>query len=184
MGRGALVLVDARGDLKTRYDVSNRLISDTATGSGGLKHTSGDIEQFQKLMAPFERREGMRPSAGHSNQNAAGKTAYSKSDNRLFDSLMVFDGHRLAATLENPAREQRPAENAVHYTRQDLQAFAELAPDEPPGEDRQVVEGKQPQPRPERDVGLIRIIDFDKEHAREKKSRKRGNLNIKIRYFD
>lgn len=97
---------------------------------------------------------------------------------------MAFDHHRLATTLKNPARERRPAGNAAQYTRQDLQAFAELVPDGPPGEDRQAGEGKQPQSKPDRDVGLIRIIDFDKELAREKKSRKRGNLNIKIRYFD
>ena len=177
-------MVDAHSDLKTRYDVSNRLISDAAAGSGRRNHTPGDTEQFEKLMASFERHEGTRPSAEHGNQNAARKTAYSESDDRLFDGLMAFDHHRLAATPESPVREQRPAENAVQYTRQDLQAFAELMPDEPPGEDRLAAEGRRPQSKPDRDVGLIRIIDFDKERAREKKSRKRGNLNIKIRYFD
>jgi hypothetical protein len=164
--------------------VSNRLISDAAAGSGRPKHTPGDTEQFEKLMTSFERHEGTRPSAEHSNQNAARKTAYSESDDRLFDGLMAFDHHRPAATPESPVRERRPAENAVQYTRQDLQAFAELVPDEPPGEDRPAAEGRRPQSKPDRDVGPIRIIDFDKKRAREKKSRERGNLNIKIRYFD
>ena len=177
-------MVDAHSDLKTRYDVSNRLISDAAAGSGRPKHTPGDTEQFEKLMTSFERPEGTRPLAEPGNRNAARKTAYSESDDRLFDGLMAFDHHRLAATPESPAREKRPAKHTIQHTRQDLQAFAELMPDEPPGEDRLAAEGRRPQSKPDRDVGLIRIIDFDKERAREKKSREQGNLNIKIRYFD
>ena len=177
-------MVDAHSDLKTRYEVSNRLISDAAAVSDRPNHTPGDTEQFEKLMAPFERHEGTHPSAEHGNQNVARKTAYSESDDRLFDGLMAFDRLRLAARLESPVREQRPAETAVPYTRQDLQAFAELVPDEPRGENALAAEGRRPQSKPDRDVGLIRIIDFDKELTREKKSRERGNLNIKIRYFD
>ena len=148
------------------------------------QYTENDAREFQKLMAFVDRNKGARRSPGQSKPSAAGNSGYSASDNRLFDEMMAFDHQRAAITATPTAREQRPAASAVQYSRQDLQAFAKLLPDELPGEDRRAGDGKRPRSRPDRDVGHIKIVDFDSEHAREKESRRRGNPNIKVRYFD
>ncbi len=106
-----------------------------------------------------------------SDRVAATTTAYTDSDNRLFDALMPPDQNCAAAPP------QKPTPGSVQYTSQDLQNLHGLMPGEPVDEDH-------PAPARDRDAGHIRIIDFDKQHATDKESRRRGSVDLKIRYFD
>ena len=118
-----------------------------------------------------------------SRQRAAAPTLsrpYSESDHRLFEDLMAFDKRRTAAA----APDSSGAASAFQYAPEDLVAFERLSPDGP--EDRRDIaaSGAAPAGRRDKDVGHIKIVDFDKERSRQKESRRRGSMNIKIRYFD
>ena len=152
--------------------------------SSAFDYTEGDQRAFEKLMTSLDRHNGTRRSSGRRNPKGAGSSGYSESDNRLFNEMMAFDRHRPATSLENAAREQGPAVGAVRYSQQDLRAFAKLMPDEPTDGEHRADEEKLSRTGRDRDVGHIRIVDFDKEHAGEREGRRRGNPNIKIRYFD
>ena len=89
-----------------------------------------------------------------------------------------------AARPACPSTLSHPAPSAFNFTDADNAAFRRIL------SDGDLERGAAPEAeteltsRRDRDVGPMRIVDFDKEHARARETRHRANPNIKIRYFD
>lgn len=168
-------MVIARRDVTGKNYLGNRADAGSGPNSGRLDYTRVDLGHFEKLMAFDSEHKGARRSSGRADSKHAPRTGYTDSDNRLFEDLMSFDHHRAASPPLGP---KTPARSSVHYTPQDLKHLQSLMPGEPTDEREEQRSGR------DTDSSHIRIVDFDKEHAKQKENRRQGNADMKIRYFD
>ena len=139
----------------------------------GTNYSESDLRAFEALVPGDTNRRGKRPDSPSS--------TYSEGDDRLFEDLMAFDKRPSASAATT---EPRGKDNAFQYAAKDLEAFDRLSPDGP------AHSKTEPQTMPargssrDRDVGHIKIMDFDKERNRQRENKRRDGMSIKIRYFD
>jgi hypothetical protein len=167
------------GDFRAENNQSSDLSPTPA-----VQHTEQDLLQFQRLMTFDSGRKSPPRSAGRAGRGATRDAGYSHSDNRLFDDLTSLAAARGTPPQDSPAERQTEAPDTQRYSDKDLQAFQKLTPSEPPAEDGYQDSGVEHPSAPDTAIGHIRIVEFDREHARRKESERRGAANIKIRYFD
>lgn len=155
-----------------------------APAPGAFEYSDADAREFDRLMDRLSGYRGPGRSVKPHSRTAAGG-GYTDGDDRLFSDLMSADRFPApAAPDERPPAERDPKAGYVRYSRQDMDAFQKIM-QRSSSEETDRSEGAKGQPaRADRDVGNIRIVDFDEERARTRESRRRGNVNIKIRYFD
>ncbi len=151
--------------------------------AGLLTYTESDLREFEKLTASLSRYRRPRQSA-RSTDALKENAGYTDSDNRLFEKMMPL-GRNAAATAPHDAGGTPPAAtHAVTYTRKDLEAFGKLAYDRPDDQQDHSDEPDRQRPRNDRNVGAIRIVDSDRENARQRENGRRGNAGMKVRFFD
>ncbi len=151
-------------------------------------YTGSDILEFQKLMASSNAPGNMRNTGPLSSGKVSNNTSYTEDDNHFFDALGSFDwraGPNAGTTSSaNPPKRQAPTPDTVKYSRQDLEIFARLMPGA--AGSREYATSK-PDAAPihiDRDVGHIRIVDYDKQRLADSKRKNRPHIDMKIHYFD
>lgn len=154
-----------------------------APHSDTFEYTQSDAREFDRLMGLLGVVGGKVPSAS---RGRAAEPGYTEADNRLFDELMSSDrlGRTAGQAVLGGAQAEAPAQSAFQYSQQDLEAFAKIMPDASATDGGGPPERSKRASRPDRDVGHIKIVDFDKEHALRKENKRRGKANIKVRFFD
>lgn len=148
-----------------------------------LAYTESDLREFEKLTASLSRYR--RPHQSARSTDALEENAgYTVSDNRLFEKMTPL-GRKPAATAPHNALETPlAATHAVTYTQQDLRAFGKLAYDRPEDQQDYSVQPDRQRPGTDRHVGAMRIVDSDRENARQRENGRRGNAGMKVRFFD
>ena len=154
--------------------------------TSAFRYSDSDTRAFDRLMEDLTGSRGGRQGQTASQRRPGQGFGYTDADDHLFSDLMAegrFPPGQRSSEADLSASE-RPAESAFEYTAQDKEAFRKiLSGTQAATEDEAPEEGLHPSKK-DRDVGPIKIVDFDKEHARTRAKRRRGAPNIKIRYFD
>lgn len=150
---------------------------DDAPPADAFQYTEQDTRLFQELMT-FEPRHASREP-----RRRERAFVYTDEDNELFDGLMYFE--RGSDANDTAGRKKQPEEalEPVTYTQQDLESFQKLTP----GGQQDVEEPdklRKGRSRSDRDVGHIRIVDFDNERLRQRRNRTGREPGIKVRFFD
>ncbi len=159
---------------------------DTVPQTPAIDYTQSDARAFDSLMAELD---GVR--SGHhgqtANQRGSGQSyGYTNADNALFSEFMSADRFPVTNFAPNtdPVVAPDNGASAFRFTDRDDEEF------------QKILSGTSARSKPDgnlspdhswrrdRDVGPLRIIDFDEEHSRARENKQRGNLNIKVRYFD
>jgi hypothetical protein len=152
---------------------------EAAGPAAGVDYSDGDMHEFRKLMSGDD---GCAPGLRRGRQ-ALG-LSYSETDCRQFDELLRIeriDLRRSASAQESPSVPPSPS---IDYSRADLEQFRRLAGEAQEQRQPAAIEQEDELAKVDRDVGDIKIIDFDKQNARNHKIRQQGNVHMKIRFFD
>lgn len=173
--------------VRSRPGAGMKISADASPGvpaTGAFEYSDADAREFDRLMDQLSGYRGLGRAVKPRSRTAAGG-GYTEGDDRLFSELMSADRFPTqAAPRERRPAERRPDESNVQYAQRDVDAFGKIMSGSLSTEDGGSEGGRERRSRTDRDVGTIRIVDFDKERARARATRKRGNENIKIRYFD
>lgn len=146
-------------------------------------YTHGDTQIFESLMNfPGATRPGPGSGADTAAPASSSTFPYTRSNTRESGKLNTFDTGRKETSRPVRAARASAATSSI-YTDSDNRIFNELAPGiQKSGTTREEDRAQQPS-RGDKDVGHIRIVDFDKECSREKNSA-RGSAGIKIHFFE
>jgi hypothetical protein len=154
-----------------------------------INYTETDNQAFDQLMSASVSGRGSRESSSSGNSFLV--DGYSDSDSSLLDALESSIGDSNLMSLSNYfLPDQKPDQKTVQasegesfeYSRADKQAFSRLMEEEFGESDDQFNESEFM--KQESETSHIKIIDFDKENAREKSLSRLRKSHIKIRYFD
>lgn len=160
--------------------------------STDINYTDTDNQAFDQLMNTSFSAGVTRRSNSTGNSYLA--DGYSDDDSSMFDALeSAIDDSNMSSqinfVLNDRKLEQGPDKEPVQadpesfeYSLADKQAFSRLMLEEFGEGDDQISELEIAKPVSE--TSHIKIIDFDKEQAREKSLSRLGRNHVKIRYFD
>ena len=177
---------------KCQQQSSVAINSDESKRSEASRHfdyTTNDDVAFDKLIQMH--------NGGHGEDNEDSKRVqyftkvktrdgYSNTDHENFTALMSFDAN-VAGNIESHNRTSIDKRD-FSYTDQDQRNFARLNPlnHEVEGNHVSIVSEAQDilSGTSDRDVGVIKIIEYDKLKQNRLKPKDRPDENIKIRFFD
>jgi hypothetical protein len=156
-------------------------------------YSPNDDAVFEKLMPISSRRPGSGGRASkispHSIKSKV-SSGYTHADHENFSALMSFEENRIghiAGSCE-PQNCEPTDTHDFSYTDQDQLNFEKLIPQNNHREINQKTfdSGNQdfPKNNTDRNVGTIKIIEYDKPKSGKLKLKDRPNEAIKIRYFD
>jgi hypothetical protein len=160
--------------------------------STNMNYTDADNHAFDQLMNTSFSAGVVRSS--NSSGNSYLVDGYSDNDSSMFDALeSAIDDSTMSSQInfvlndreleQGPDREPVQADlESFEYSLADKEAFSRLMLEEFGEGDDQISELEITKPVSE--TSHIKIIDFDKEQAREKSLSRLGRSHIKIRYFD
>lgn len=160
--------------------------------STDINYTDTDNQAFDQLMNTSFSAGVTRRSNSTGNSYLA--DGYSDDDSSMFEALeSAIDDSNMSSqinfVLNDRKLEQGPDKEPVQadpesfeYSLADKQAFSRLMLEEFGEGDDQISELEIAKPVSE--TSHIKIIDFDKEQAREKSLSRLGRNHVKIRYFD
>ena len=141
-----------------------------------LTYSDSDNQAFEQLMDDSAL---AKKSRGESDGNSFLVDGYSDTDSSQFDELASIIGDLNIPSANSFA----PAdENSNEYSSADKQAFSRLMLEGLGVDDGESEKLEKTDTSTE--TSHIKIIDFDKEHSREKSRSRLGRNNIKVRYFD
>ncbi|MFT5113611.1 MAG: hypothetical protein ACI8P9_002942 [Parasphingorhabdus sp.] len=146
-----------------------------------FSYTADDTRQFEKIM-PTDHRA---PTISRHKDKVLNASGYSNNDNSQFEALMAFDNGVLEApwrSLAKPLPLSESLPHSVEYSEQDLLAFDKLSTDATISDGTIAAQVEEPVTNRDRDVGPIKIIDYDKLPGTQPRRNSHGNL--KIKYFD
>lgn len=179
---------DLNAPLGSLFNLSSENAVDAISDGGpvveNFEYTDGDAQAFDRLM---ERLNDTKTQFRKVKPRSV--SGYTEEDDRLFSALTATIIRQSESVLD----EQRQAsetrmESVFHYTDQDDENFRKLMPissDSIAGQGGAGQEENNVRPtRKDRDVGVIRVIDFDKQNTRGERAERRSDVNMKIRYFD
>jgi hypothetical protein len=165
--------------------------------SAGLDYTGTDNNAFEQLMKNAV--PGSVSSSSHSMTNSFLVDGYSDSDSRMFDSIkstigdsslisqmqsrinfLPSDQKKIKALEVKPVQALDP--ESIEYSLADEQSFSHLMYEKFGESDDEI--SKADVSKPVAETSHIKIIDFDKEQAKEKNLPRLGRNQLKIKYFD
>ncbi len=154
--------------------------------TSAFDYTECDARAFDRLMGELAgTRTGQRGLTA--NQRGAGQGfGYTGRDDDAFSKLMAADRFPASHTsqMADPAPAPARTESAFQFTAQDDAEFRKIVSGTPIGPELDQAGAGDGPFRRDRDVGPIRIVDFDKENARAREGSQGSNTNIKVRYFE
>jgi hypothetical protein len=156
-------------------------------------YSPNDDDAFEKLMD--------MDSRGHDDDNEETKKVqhftkektrdgYTNTDHENFSALMSFDECSVGHIVGNRELENRTSTDKrdFSYTDQDQLNFERLIPTNDQGDVNHgnfISEAQDnPSSTTDRDVGVIKIVEFNKPKSNKSRTKDRPNENIKIRFFD
>lgn len=159
---------------------------DQAPQSSAFDYTESDDLAFDRLMQDLGGSRNRHQGQTASQRLAGQGFGYTEQDDKAFSELASAERFpaNAADVTTGPATISSGGESAFQFTDQDDQAFRKIMTGTPLAPEHDDTANFDRPSREDRDVGPIRIVDFDKENARARESAGRGNTNIKVRYFD
>jgi hypothetical protein len=157
---------------------------EAAGPSAGVDYTDGDLHEFRELMSADDDCGTVGHAPGLRRGRPAFGLSYSETDCRQFDELVRIEPIDLRRPGSAGESSSVPPSPSIEYSRADLEQFRQLAGEAQDERQPAPLEGGNAHAKADRDVGHIKIIDFDKRHARSHKIRQQGNVHMKIRFFD
>ncbi len=158
---------------------------DTPSGSA-FTYTESDDRAFDRLLnALCDVRAGQQGQTA--SQRIPGQGfGYTEEDDKAFSRLMPAErspaGHDNATT--DRARPPAAEDRVFQFTSRDDEAFGRIIAGTPLGPPAGAADARDRTGKRDRDVGPIRIVEFDKERARARETGLDDGRGIKIRYFD
>ena len=146
-------------------------------------YSESDAAQFQKILPDADSADKQEiPITDKKIYNGFG-SAYKQSDNAQFQALMNFNDNK---PLDHDAKSAltNNDDRSFSYSELDLQTFNQLTVGNPDKKASTSDISSRTPTRQERDVGPIKIMEFDGKKSKARKRTRQGNVNIKVRYFD
>ena len=148
-----------------------------------FSYSESDVAQFQTILPDVNSADRQETLMSDEKTNSGFTGAYKQSDNDQFQALMNFNDNQSRGHDAKPAFTNND-DRSFSYSELDLQTFSQL---EHPGLANKANTSdifSQTPSRPERDVGPIKIMQFDGKSNKARKTSRQSNRNIKVRYFD
>jgi hypothetical protein len=186
------------GTIKPQMRKPSRLEEEHHQASGaGLDYTDTDNKAFEQLMKNAV--PASVSSGSHSMVNSYLVGGYSDSDSRMFDSIeSTISDSNLTSQMQSrinflPSDQKeiigldiKPVEalepESIGYSLADEQSFSHLMYQEFGESNDQI--SKSEASKSVAETSHIKIIDFDKEQAKEKNLSRLGRNQVKIKYFE
>ena len=151
-------------------------------------YSTNDDAEFKKLRNGLGKRQSDGPESTKNTQHYAKAQTidgYTHTDQAQFSSLMSFgENSYRTTTSEKPVKID---DRKFSYSEQDQLCFEQLTPRTEKEEVDQNIRSTTEDlflGSDDRDVGVIKIIEYDKIKAEKVKKEDRPNENVKIRFFD
>ena len=153
-----------------------------------FRYSSNDDDVFKKLCDGLGKRQS-RDEGNAINTRHYDKVetvdGYTSTDQENFSSLMSFSENNIGSTTSEKSAETD--DRNFSYSDQDQLCFEQLMPrNEQEGTHSDITSNKEESlvGTNDRDVGVIKIIEYDKIKSNKVKKEDRPNENVKIRFFD
>ena len=170
--------------IQSRQSHSNRRQSRQAKP---LHHRSSysesDVAQFEQILPGVITADEQQPPISDKKINRGYKSVYKQSDDDQFQALMRFNDTQSTDHNAKPALANND-DRSFSYSEQDLRTFNQLRIGNPDKKANTSDTFSQTPARHERDVGPIKIMEFDGKTTKARERTRQGNVNIKVRYFD
>lgn len=143
-------------------------------------YSENDAAHFQKILPKVKSTKQTKKSREEGTHKNGFENTYKQSDDEQFHALMNFTDSQSTSTNTTRAISTID-ERSFAYSEQDRKAFNQLTPG-----DKASTSEAAPQTanHAERDVGHIKIMEFDGKKDKARSTPRQSNLNIKVRYFD
>ncbi len=143
-------------------------------------YNESDAALFQAILPKVKStKRAKKPRIEVPNKNGFEST-YKQSDDEQFQALMNFTDSQ-PTNANSKLALSNINDRSFAYSEQDIKAFNQLTLDDQTSSSSAPAQSTT---RADRDVGPIKIMEFDDKKGKARRTPRQSNLNIKVRYFD